>query len=326
MNSLLGITNFLRTVRAGSFAGAARELGISAVAVSKNVATLERELGIRLLNRSTRALGLTEEGRLFHEQCDKPLQAIETACASAKQASESPTGLLRVTCLSPIGRGLVIPLMHKFCLRNPYITIDLRMEDKVSDMVAEGFDVGIRVGNIEDPEIVARKISNLPFVVCASPNYLSARGVPQTISDLAKHNCLRLGSQNTNNKEMTKASGGGLNWFLGPTRSPVTPSVTGNFISSDFNALEQAALNAMGLFHAPLPLVLPHFKTGLLKPVLPMATSSQLSLYLHYRSRRNQPARMRIFIEYLLENLRNHPDLAEDPISLCAPYWAPATQ
>ena len=322
MNSLLGITNFLRTVRAGSFAGAARGLGISAVAVSKNVASLESELGIRLLNRSTRALSLTEEGRIFHEQCDAPLQAIEAACAGAKQASESPTGLLRITCLSPIGRGLVIPLLHKFCLRNPYIELDLRLEDKVSDMVAEGFDVGIRVGNIEDPAIVARKISDLPFVVCAAPSYLAAHGVPQFISDLAKHNCLRIGSQKASNPAISKSANTANNWYLGPTRSAVTPPVKGNFIGGDFNALEQAALGAMGLFHAPLPLVIPHFRTGLLRPVLPLALSSQLSLYLHYRSRRNQPARMRIFIDFMLEHLREHPDLAGDPKTLCAPYWA----
>ena len=322
MNSLLGVTNFLRTVRAGTFAGAAKELGISAVAVSKNVASLERELGIRLLNRSTRALSLTEEGRIFHERCDQPLQAIEEAFKGAKQASETATGLLRVTCLSPVGRGLVIPQIQKFCSLHPHICLDLRLEDRVVDMVSEGFDVGIRVGTIEDPEIIARKISNLAFVVCGSPSYLSLYGVPKSVEDLVKHNCLRLGSTQGGRAAIGKVANGGMNWRLGANRTAVSPPVNGNLIAGDFNALEQAALSGMGLFHAPLPLVAPHFRAGTLRPVLPLALSNQLSLYLHYRSRRNQPARMRIFVEFLLEQLRKHPDLISDPKQLCGPYWA----
>jgi DNA-binding transcriptional LysR family regulator len=117
LSSLLAVTHFLRTVRAGSFAAAARELNLSAVAVGKNVSALERDLGVRLLNRTTRALSLTEEGRLFFERCDKPLQSIEQALIGAKQASDSPSGLLRVSCLSPIARGFVIPLLRNSTMR-----------------------------------------------------------------------------------------------------------------------------------------------------------------------------------------------------------------
>jgi DNA-binding transcriptional LysR family regulator len=322
MSSLLGVTHFLRTVRAGSFASAARELNISAVAVSKSVAALERLLGIRLLNRSTRALSLTEEGRIFFEQCDKPLQAIEQALTGAKQASESPTGLLRVSCVSPVGRGLVIPLLRQFCLLNPNVQIELQLDDRVVDMVAEQFDVGIRVGRIDDPAIVARKVSDLAFVVCASPAYLGQHGAPQTIGDLARHNCLRLGGAGRQGSAGAKVSSTGINWRLGPQRAMVTPPVDGNLIASDFNALEQAALSGIGLFHAPLPLVAPHFRAGLLRPVLPCALSTALSLYVHYRSRHNQPARMRAFVEYMLVHLRAHPDLATKPETLCAPFWA----
>ncbi len=321
MSSLLGVTHFLRTVRAGSFAGAARELNISAVAVSKNVAALERELGIRLLNRSTRALSLTEEGRVFFERCDKPFQTIEQALTGAKQASDSPTGLLRVSCLSPIGRGMVIPLLQKFCALHPHVQIDLRLDDHVVDMVAEGVDVGIRVGNIDDPAIVARRVSDLPFVICGSPAYFAQHGVPKTINDLSRHNCLRLGNPSAKSAESTKASTAGMNWRLGAKREAVAPPVNGGLIASDFNALEQAALSGIGLFHAPLPLVMPHFRSGLLRPVLPEALSNVLSLYIHYRSRRNQPARMKIFVDYMLEQLREHPDLATKPETLCAPFW-----
>lgn len=324
MSSLLAVTHFLRTVRAGSFAAAARELHVSAVAVGKNVSALERDLGVRLLNRTTRALSLTEEGRLFFERCDKPLQSIEQALIGAKQASDSPSGLLRVSCLSPIARGFVIPLLRNFRVQHPHVEIDLRLDDEVVDMVADGIDVGIRVGNIQDPAIVARRVADLPFIVCASPSYLALQGVPKTIDDLSRHNCLRLGRAHPSGGDgaASKATSAGINWRLGEKREAVTPPVSGSLIANDFNALEQAAISGLGLFHAPLPLVMPHFRTGVLRPVLPSALSNVLSLYIHYRSRRNQPARMKIFVDFMLEHLRENPDLATKPETLCAPFWA----
>jgi DNA-binding transcriptional LysR family regulator len=318
MSSLLGITNFVRTVRSGSFAGAARELGISAVAVSKNVAALERSLGVRLLNRSTRALSLTEEGRAFHERCAEPLRALEDATASAKSSSEASGGLVRVTSLTPFGRGYIIPLLQKFSRLYPQIEIDLQLDDSVVDMVAEGFDIGIRAGRIESPAVIAREICDLNFVICAAPSYLSQHDAPQKIDDLSRHNCLRMATQ----AKSVNAENRAINWRLGPSREAVNPPVHGTLIANDFNGLEQAALSGIGLFNAPLPLVMPHFRNGLLRPVLPQCRSSGLSIYLYYRSRRNQPARIRVFVDFLLEALRAHPDLVSDPIKLCAPYWA----
>jgi DNA-binding transcriptional LysR family regulator len=318
MSSLLGITNFVRTVRAGSFAGAARELGISAVAVSKNVAALERSLGVRLLNRSTRALSLTEEGRAFHERCAEPLRALEDATASAKSSSEASGGLVRVTSLTPFGRGYIIPMLQKFLRLYPQIEVDLQLDDSVVDMVTGGFDIGIRAGRIESPAVIAREICNLNFVICASPSYLSQHGVPQKIEDLARHNCLRMTTQTTSVNAKNQA----INWRLGTSREAANPPVHGTLIANDFNSLEHAALSGIGLFNAPLPLVMPHFRSGLLRPVLPQCQSSGLSIYLYYRSRRNQPARIRVFVDFLLEALRAHPDLVSDPVQLCAPYWA----
>ncbi len=318
MSSLLGITNFVRTVQAGSFAGAARELGISAVAVSKNVASLERALGVRLLNRSTRALSLTEEGRAFHERCALPLRALEDATAAAKSSAESPGGLIRVTSLTPFGRGYLIPLLPKFARLFPQIEIDLRLDDNVVDMVAEGFDIGIRAGLAKSPAVIAREICDLNFVVCAAPSYLSQHGVPKRIEDLAQHNCLRLNVGATSGKADNRM----LNWRVGTSREWLDPPVQGTLIANDFNSLEQAAVSGLGLFNAPLPLVMPHFRSGLLRPVLPQCRSSALSIYLYYRSRKNQPARVRVLVDYLLEALRAQPDLVSDANALCAPFWA----
>ena len=317
MASLQGITNFIKTVRAGSFAGAARELGVSAVAVSKNVAALEKSLGVRLLNRSTRALSLTDEGRAYHERCAAPLQALEDASAFAKSSTNSVSGMLRVTSITPFGRGYVIPMVQKFCRLYPQIQIELLLDDNVSDMIANGFNVGVRAGLQQVPEAIARKICDLSFVICGAPDYFSQYGTPKKLEDLATHQCLHL----TRNTAAVSRHSDPLVWRVGPASSARTVPARGNLIANDFNALEQAALNGMGLFNAPLPLVMPHFRSGALKPVLPMGMSTGLSIYLHYRSRRNQPARVRVFIDYMLEGLRNQPDLAGDAASLCAPYW-----
>lgn len=317
MTSLQGITNFIKTVRAGSFAGAARELGISAVAVSKNVAALEKSLGVRLLNRSTRALSLTDEGRAYHERCAEPLQALEDASAFAKSSTNSLSGLLRVTSMTPFGRGYVIPMVQKFCRLYPQIQIELLLDDNVSDMISDGFDVGVRAGLQQPPEAIARKICDLSFVVCAAPDYFSQYGIPKKLEDLATHQCLHLARKTTAVARGTDQ----LTWRLGSASSGRSVPTRGSLIANDFNALEQAALNGMGLFNAPLPLVMPHFRSGALKPVLPMGMSTGLSIYLHYRSRRNQPARVKVFIDYMLDGLRKQPDLAGDATSLCAPYW-----
>jgi DNA-binding transcriptional LysR family regulator len=317
MSSLLGITNFVRTVSAGSFAGAARELGISAVAVSKNVSSLERALGVRLLNRSTRSLSLTDEGRAFHERCATPLQALEDATALAKSSAEFSGGQVRVTSLTPFGRGFVIPLLPQFQRLFPLIEIDLRLDDAVVDMVTGGYDVGIRAGRIESPAIIAREICDLHFVVCASPSYLKLHGTPKVKEDLARHNCLRLALSPVAGARTAQA----INWRIGPNREWLNPPARGTLIANDFNSLEQAALSGLGLFNAPLPLVMPHFRSGALRPVLPQCQSSGLSIYLHYPSRKNQPKRVRVFVAYVLESLRVHPDLQSDPKQLCAPFW-----
>ena len=321
MASLTGITNFVRTTKAGSFAAAARELGISAVAVSKNVSALEQTLGVRLFNRSTRALSLTEEGRAFYERCAEPLRALEDATNSAKSSAAQASGVLRVTCLTPFGRGYVVPMVARFCRLYPNIELDLRLDDRVNDLVADGLDVGVRAGKIDRPNIIAREICALNFVICAAPGYFSQFGVPKRIDDLAAHNCLRMTGSNATTVA-TNASSRAQNWRLGAARTALEPPARGSFSSNDFGGLEQAALNGIGLFNAPLPLVISHFRSGALRPVLPQCMSSGLSIFVHYRSRRNQPVRVRLFVDFLLQGLRAHPDLSANPNALCAPFWA----
>jgi LysR family transcriptional regulator, transcriptional activator for dmlA len=192
VKGIRGVVGFVRTVEAGSFAGAAKKLGITPVAVSKNVQRLERRLGVRLLQRSTRKLSLTEEGRVYYERCTGPLRELENAEAAITERGSSPAGALKVTCLSPFGRTYVLPLVPGFSRLYPGIELELHLDDAVSDMIAGGYDVGIRAGEPRDGSMVMREVAPLHFVVCGAPSYFAERGVPFAVADLSRHNCLRL--------------------------------------------------------------------------------------------------------------------------------------
>jgi DNA-binding transcriptional LysR family regulator len=300
MKGIRGVVGFVQTVEAGSFAGAAKKLGISAVAVGKNVQRLELELGVRLLQRSTRRLALTEEGRLYYERCIGPLRDLQNAQSAIVEKGRSPSGTLRVTSLSPFGRTYVLPLIPVFSRLYPGIELELHLDDATSDMIAGGYDVGIRAGQPRDGTMVIREVAPLHFVVCGSPAYLAERGIPLMPEDLTKHNC--------------------LNWSLGAGKTAASPTIKGNFVAPDFVTLVTAAAHGQGLVFAPLPLVLPLFRTGALRPVLPDYVSQPARIFIHYLSRRHLPARVKVFVNFMLERLRRNPDLTSDPRTLLAPF------
>jgi LysR family transcriptional regulator, transcriptional activator for dmlA len=312
LESISGVIGFVRTVAAGSFAGAAKQLGVSPVAVSKNVQRLERRLGVRLLQRSTRKLSLTEEGRLFYERCTGPLRELESAQAAVKDTGRSPAGRLRVTSVSPFGRTYVLPLLPAFSRHYPEIEVELHLDDAVSDMIAEGYDVGIRAGEIRDSTMIVREIAPLHFVVCGAPSYLEKHGTPRKPADLAGHNCVRLKGRTTPARP--------ANWLLSPNKTPASPPVSGNFFANDLTTLVMAAVHGHGLVLAPLPLVLPLFRSGALVPVLPDCISKPADLFMHYPNRKHLPMRVRSFVNFMLERFRKNPDLVSDPQLLVAPY------
>ena len=300
MDSIRGVQGFVKTVEAGSFAAAAKLLGVTPVAVSKNVDRLERVLGVRLLQRSTRKLGLTPEGRLFYDRCQGPLRALHEAHAAARDVASVAAGVVRVTSVSPFGRSYVMPLLPEFSRRYPRVSVEIDLDDAVSDMIGERYDIGIRVGALRDGTMVVRQIAPLHFLVFASPAYLAARGTPREPADLAHHNCLRMRS---------RATGMAMNWSLGRDSAAVAPPVQGNLVSNDLSALVTAALHGQGLVLAPLPLVLPLVRAGALVPVMSDWPTVGADVFIHYPSRKNLPARVRVLVNFLLEGLRHNPDL-----------------
>ena len=308
LEGIRGVIGFVETVAAGSFAAAARTLGVTPVAVSKNVQRLERKLGVRLLQRSTRKLSLTAEGRLFYERCSVPLRDLQSAQAAVAERGRVPAGTVRVTCLQPFGRTYVLPLLPKFSRRYPDIEVQLDLNDAVSDMIAEGYDVGIRAGAPKNSRIVVREIAPLHFVVCAAPSYLAAHGKLEKPADLARHNCLRL----------SRAGSTPGGWTLGAENTLV--DVKGNFMAGDIGTLAMAAAHGQGVALLPLPLVLPMLRDGLLAPVLTHWLARPAMLFIHYPNRKGLPARVRSFVDFMLEKLRANADLTSDPHRLLAPF------
>lgn len=311
MKGIRGVVGFVRAVEAGSFAGAAKTLGVTPVAVSKNVQRLERQLGVRLLQRSTRKLSLTQEGRAYYDRCIGPLRELENAQSAVAEKGKSPAGPLKVTCLSPFGRTYVLPLVPAFSRLYPGIELDLHLDDSVSDMIAGGYDVGIRAGAPRDGTMVMREVSPLHFVICGAPSYLAEHRIPLSVADLAGHNCLRLGGRGPASQSAA--------WRLGLAQ-PRDVAVSGNFLANDMPALVSAAVHGQGLVFAPVPLVLPLFRTGALKPVLPDCVSQPARVFIHYTSRKHLAARAKAFVDFMLARLRSNPDLTADPQVLLAPF------
>lgn len=319
MESLRGILNFARVAQLGSFAKAAVELGISAVAVSQNVSRLEKGLGVRLLARSTRQLSLTAEGQAFLDRCQEPLVELERACQQAKEDTRTPRGRLRVTAVPPVAYLYLIPALPLFFERYPQIELELELSEDANPLIGRRFDVGIRVGALEDAAFVARPLGPLRLLTVASPAYLAAAGTPSTPEALPQH---RLLVAHFAGREQPSP-------FLLQSRSsadaqalrrvlPTSGSMAGRFVCSDYRGLLAACEAGLGIAQLPQPVALDALRAGRLKLLLADHTFGGLQLFLHYPSRQQLPARVRAWVDFVVEQLGGHPDLSVDPAQWAA--------
>jgi DNA-binding transcriptional LysR family regulator len=307
MKSLRGIVSFVRTAQLGSFAKAAAELGVSAVAISKSVSRLEHSLGIRLLARSTRHLTLTAEGEAFLDQCREPLQALEHAFNESSEGVSSARGLVRLTAVSTLVHLYLTPLLPDFMARYPEINLDVELSDSVENLIGRRFDIGIRVGALDDSAFIARPLGPIRVLLCAAPAYLKARGIPASIDALTEHSALLLRRPNDPRPN---------EWWLqnsaGAASSVIAVSGRPRLICNDYLVLHQACIDGMGIAQLPQPLALDALKQGTLRVVLPDTVIERLKLYLHYPSRKHLPSRVRVVVDYLMQAIENHPDLNVD--------------
>jgi len=291
------MTAFARVAETGSFSEAARRLRSSKSVVSRQIAALESELGVRLLHRSTRALTLTEAGRGYFDQLVRILADIDEANLSVSHLQAAPRGRLRVNAAMSFGIRHLAPAIPDFLARCPEVKIDLTLNDRFVDLVDEGYDMAVRIGHLIESSLVARRLAPLRRVVCASPAYLAARGVPATPDDLAGHECLRYSNIPV-----------GDEWtFTAPDGRARSAEVTGRLRVNNGDALRIAALEGLGLACLPTFIVGEDLRAGTLVPVLEGAAHQSGGVFAVYPHARHLSPKVRAFIDFLVERFGPNP-------------------
>ena len=292
MDILRAIKAFSQVVESQSFVKAAERLDLSTTAVSKYVADLEGHLQTRLLQRTTRRLGLTETGRAFHERCVQILAELEEAEREAAQEAIVPRGTLRLTTSVNFGMHQVTPAIAAFLARHDEVKFDVSLSDRIVDMVEERFDLAIRIGGTGAQNLVARKLGEARLIACASPDYIARHGAPATPEDLARHNCL------TYEYALRDA------WtFRDATGRERTVRVAGSLNSNNGDLNAVAAVQGVGIALEPDFIVGSELKRGTLVPVLASFEAPASPIYAVYPSRRFLPAKVRAFVDFLVERV-----------------------
>ena len=292
MSELQSLNSFLKSVQAGSFSAAASQLGITPAAVSKHVAKLERDLGVRLFRRTTRSLTLTEAGERFYAETAAPAKALNQAMNNFSEHDAQPSGTLKISVAPGFGRQYVLPLMPEFLARYPAIKLDWSFENRHVDLVAEGFDAAIGSGMTADANVVARLLMPINLLTVGAPAYFAQFGAPSTLTDLSHHECLRLRSATT---------GRIRDWTFKNQTETVTVPVQGRVILTDLEAICDATLAGMGLARLGAHHVLPFLEDGRLVQVLEQHSMHAGSIHVYYAHYNLTPPKVRAFVDFLAE-------------------------
>ncbi|WP_431674562.1 LysR family transcriptional regulator [Rhizobium leguminosarum] len=292
--NLNDILIFMAVVDAGSFIAGGQALGLSRSAAGKAVIRLEDRLGARLLNRTTRTLNLTDEGRMFYERGLQILALVDEAEASVAGQNSTPRGVLRLTVPDAFGRLVVLPLLEKYLQAWPDIQVEVSFTDRLADIVEEGFDLAIRIGaTATDTRLVSRVIATYKALLCASPAYLAERGEPRDIDDLAVHDCLIFAGRNQRQGWRFRGEGG--SWIKAQGRSRLR--------LDSAEAIRDAALAGLGIALLPDFLVADDLVTGRLRQILPDLETDDVKIVTLYPDKRLLEPRVRRFIDLMVEEL-----------------------
>ena len=288
MDVLAGMKLFVRVVETGGFSQVARELGTTQPTVSRTIAALEAHLGVRLLNRSSRAMTLTDDGRQFYDLATRALESVAEAEAGVGRRRGHPSGLLRLGTPVAFGRLHIAPRMPAFLERHPTVDIELAMSDAFVDLVEAGLDLAIRVGDLADPTLIARRIGTTRRVTVASSAYLTRRDRPSVPSDLARHDCIIYTRLATGNR-----------WHFAGRDGPIVVDVSGRFRADNSEAVREAVLGGAGIAVVPTWLFPDEIEDGHVTILLEQFEPRQLPIHVVYPSRRQLPAKVRAMIDYL---------------------------
>jgi len=290
MDRFASMEAFVRVVDSGSFTRAAERLGVTRAAISKHVRQLEEHLGVRLLNRTTRQVALTETGATFYERASSILDDMAEAELAASRLNEEPRGVLRVAAPMSFGTVHLADAIGEFMTRWPDVVVHLSLNDRFVDLIEEGFDVGVRIGKLSDSSLIARKIADMPIVLCASPDYLKDHGTPDAPEALRQHQCRHYGNMEGNGA-----------WRLenanGETRRVTFPAL---ICVNNGDVLRKVALAGRGITLLPSFLIRDDILAGDLVHILPEWAAPQASLYALYPPNRYLAAKVRVFIDFLV--------------------------
>jgi DNA-binding transcriptional LysR family regulator len=299
MDVLGPMRTFVRVVECGSFTAVATEQNTTQPTISRQVAALEEHLGARLLTRTTRALTLTDDGRAFYEHALRALEAVGEAENAVGRRQAKPTGTLRLAVPVVLGRRHIVPRLARFLARYPEVDVDLAMSDGFVDLVEHGIDLAIRVGEITDQSLVARKIGIVRRVTVASPAYLKANGVPRTPDDLKRHDCIVYTRLATGNR-----------WHFESSDGPLSVDVSGRFRVDNSEAVREGLLAGLGIAVIPAFAFSDEIARGAVKVLLKSYEPKLLPLNAVYPSRRYVPLRVRAMIDFLAHELEVDPVLS----------------
>lgn len=289
MDRFDAINAFVSVARSGGFSAASRALGIPVANVSRKVALLEEDLGVRLLVRTTRHVALTEGGKRYFETCSRIIDALRDADEEVTGEYREPKGDLVITAPLGFGQQHLQPVVHEFLRAYPQVNVHLQLDDRVLPLVEEHVDCALRIGTLSDSSLVARELGAIRLVVCAASGYLAARGTPQDLSALSEHDCIswtRLGFNKT--------------WTFTEQQVPVHVRVS---TTTPESAL-QAALTGLGLVQATSYQVAPHVAAGRLVPVLVAHESEPLPVSLVYPGKRLLPLKLRALLDFAVPRLQ----------------------
>jgi DNA-binding transcriptional LysR family regulator len=282
------ISTFVEVVARGSLSAAARAEGIAPAMIGRRLDALEARLGVKLLQRTTRRLALTDEGAVFLEDCQRILAELEEAEAAASERSARATGHLLVSAPAGFGRQHVAPLLPSFLAEHRELSVNLNLNDRVVDVIGEGIDVAIRIASLTDSNLVGVKLADNQRVVVASPAYLKRHGTPCSLGDLAKHSCLAISSE-----------GSQRGWTFRDNGKLVTMRVGGNMVCNDGAVLHDWALAGKGLAWRSMWEVAAQIETGRLCTVLDDYAAPGNDIYAVFAQRRHLPLRIRVFVDFL---------------------------
>jgi DNA-binding transcriptional LysR family regulator len=280
------LNTFIQAYAAGSLASAARRLKITPMAASRRLNALETELGVRLMHRSSRSVSLTPEGEALLPYATIIVENAEAGRAVLTPSHKGATGLLRVTAAAAFGRKVIMPLVPSLLAENPGLSIDIELTDGITDLVGRGMDVGIRIAQLKDSNLIARKLAPNPRVLCASPAYIEANGVPSTVEDLSEHDCITLS--------------GVSHWQFQMADKERMIRVEGRFSSNSIEGAHEAVVGGAGLTVLSAWDVRAEFADGRLVQInLEDGTPRELSIWAIFPTARHVLPKLRVFIDRL---------------------------